>query len=105
MANKSVSNPHYLTRLGPNVCRRLERACLTAVSCPVRARAFKSLVEPGTDATGRRYPAIRPERPAQQTLLATLASLACRTAWGGTSTGPSSSAGVNALPAPPPSIA
>lgn len=76
VANKSLSNLHYLTRLGQHVCRRLERACLTAVSCPVRARAFKSLVEPGTDATGRRYPAIRPERPAQQALLATLLSLA-----------------------------
>jgi hypothetical protein len=76
VANKSLSNLPYLTRLGQNVCRRLERACLTAVSCPVRARAFKSLVEPGTDATGRRYPAIRPERPAQQALLATLLSLA-----------------------------
>jgi len=76
VANKSLSNLPYLTRLGQHVCRRLERACLTAVSCPVRARAFKSLVEPGTDASGRRYPAIRPERPAQQALLATLSSLA-----------------------------
>ena len=76
VANKSLSNLPYLTRLGQHVCRRLERACLTAVSCPVRARAFKSLVEPGTDASGRRYPAIRPERPAQQVLLATLSSLA-----------------------------
>jgi hypothetical protein len=76
VANKSLSNLAYLTPLGQHVCRRLERACLTAVSCPVRARAFKSLIEPGTDATGRRYPDIRPERPAQQALLATLASLA-----------------------------
>jgi hypothetical protein len=76
VANKSLSNLLYLTRLGQHVCRRLERACLTAVSCPVRARAFKSLGEPGTDASGRRYPAIRPERPAQQALLATLLSLA-----------------------------
>jgi hypothetical protein len=76
VANKSLSNLHYLTRLGHNVCKRLERACLTAVSCPVSARAYKSLVEPGTDAAGRRYPAIRPERPAQQALLATMLSLA-----------------------------
>ncbi len=76
VANKSLSNLHYLTRFGQNVCRRLERACLTAVSCPVSARAYKSLVEPGTDALGRRYPAIRPERPAQQDLLATILSLA-----------------------------
>lgn len=75
VANKSLSNLHYLTRLGQTVCRRLERTCLTAVSCPIRARAYKSLVEPGTDADGRRYPAIRPERPAQQALLATLFSL------------------------------
>jgi len=76
VANKSLSNLHFLTRLGQTVCRRLERTCLTAVSCPIRARAYKSLVEPGTDALGRRYPAIRPERPAQQALLATLFSLA-----------------------------
>jgi len=75
VANKSLSNLHYLTRLGQNICRRLERTCLTAVSCPVSARAYKTLVEPGTDASGRRYPAIRPERPAQQALLATLFSL------------------------------
>jgi hypothetical protein len=72
VANKSLSNLRYLTRLGQNVCRRLERTCLTAVSCPIRAGAYKALVEPGTDAAGRRYPAIRPERPAQQALLATL---------------------------------
>ena len=76
VANKSLSNLPYLTRLGQNVCRRLERTCLTAVSCPVSTRAYKSLVEPGTDAAGRRYPAIRPERPVQQALLATLFSLA-----------------------------
>jgi hypothetical protein len=75
VANKSLSNLHYLTRLGQNICRRLERTCLTAVSCPVSARAYKTLVEPGTDASGRRYPAIRPERPAQQALLATMFSL------------------------------
>jgi len=75
VANKSLSNLRYLTRLGQTICRRLERTCLTAVSCPVSARAYKSLVEPGTDATGRRYPAIRPERPAQQALLATIFSL------------------------------
>ncbi len=57
MANKSLSNLQYLTRLGQTVCRRLERSCLTAVSPPIRARAYKSLVEPGTDAAGRRYPA------------------------------------------------
>ncbi len=76
VANKSLSNLHYLTRLGQTVCRRLERTCLTAVSCPIRARAYKSLVEPGTDASGRRYPAIRPERPVQQALLTTICSLA-----------------------------
>ncbi len=76
VANKSLSNLHHLTRLGQNICRRLERTSLTAVSCPVSARAYKSLVEPGTDARGRRYPAIRPERPAQQALLATVFSLA-----------------------------
>lgn len=76
VANKSLSNLQYLTQVGRNICRRLERTCLTAVSCPVRARAYQALVEPGTDATGRRYPAIRPERPAQQALLATLLSLA-----------------------------
>ena len=76
VANKSLSNLRYLTRLGQTVCRRLERTCLTAVSCPIRAGAYHSLVEPGTDADGRRYPAIRPERPAQQALLATLFSLA-----------------------------
>jgi hypothetical protein len=75
VASKSLSNLHYLTRFGQNVCRRLERTCLTAVSCPVSAGAYKSLVEPGTDAFGRRYPAIRPERPAQQDLLATILSL------------------------------
>jgi hypothetical protein len=75
VANKSLSNLQDLTRLGQTVCRRLERTCLTAVSSPIRARAYKSLVEPGTDAAGRRYPAIRPERPAQQALLATLFSL------------------------------
>lgn len=75
VANKSLSNLRYLTRLGQIICRRLERTCLTAVSCPVSARAYKSLVEPGTDASGRRYPAIRPERPAQQALLATIFSL------------------------------
>ncbi len=76
VANKSLSNLHYLTRLGQNVCKRLERACLTAVSCPVSARAYTALVEPGTDASGRRYPAIRPERAAQQALLATMFSMA-----------------------------
>jgi hypothetical protein len=76
VANKSLSNLQYLTRLGQNICRRLERTCLTAVSCPVSARAYKALVEPGTDAAGRRYPAIRPERAAQQALLATMLSLA-----------------------------
>jgi hypothetical protein len=75
VASKSLSNLRYLTQLGQNVCKRLERTCLTAVSCPVSARAYKSLVEPGTDACGRRYPAIRPERPAQQALLATIFSL------------------------------
>jgi hypothetical protein len=75
VASKSLSNLRYLTLLGQNVCKRLERTCLTAVSCPVSARAYKSLVEPGTDACGRRYPAIRPERPAQQALLATIFSL------------------------------
>jgi len=75
VASKSLSNLRYLTHLGQNVCKRLERTCLTAVSCPVSARAYKSLVEPGTDAYGRRYPAIRPERPAQQALLATIFSL------------------------------
>ncbi len=75
VANKSLSNLQYLTRLGQNICRRLERTCLTAVSCPVSARAYKTLVEPGTDASGRRYPAIRPERAAQQALLATMFSL------------------------------
>jgi hypothetical protein len=76
VANKSLSNLRSLTRLGQQVCRRLERTCLTAVSCPVSTRAYKSLVEPGTDASGRRYPAIRPERPVQQALLATIFSLA-----------------------------
>jgi hypothetical protein len=76
VANKSLSNLHALTRLGQSVCKRLERTCLTAVSCPVSTRAFKSLVEPGTHASGRRYPAIRPERPVQQALLATIFSLA-----------------------------
>jgi len=76
VANKSLSNLRSLTRLGQQVCRRLERTCLTAVSCPVSTRAYKSLVEPGTDASGRRYPAIRPERPVQQALLATMFSLA-----------------------------
>ena len=75
VANKSLSNLHRLTRLGQAVCSRLERTCLTAVSCPVNARAYKSLVEPGTDASGRRYPAIRPERLGQQALLATIFSL------------------------------
>jgi hypothetical protein len=75
LPNKSLSNLHALTRLGQAVCTRLERACLTAVSAPACARAYKSLVEPGTDAHGRRYPAIRPERPAQQALLGTLLSL------------------------------
>jgi hypothetical protein len=75
VANKSLSNLHYLTRLGRNICRRLERTCLTAVSCPVSARAYKTLVEPGTDASGRRYPAIRPERSMQQAWLATIFSL------------------------------
>jgi hypothetical protein len=75
VASKSLSNLRYLFHLGQNVCKRLERTCLTAVSCPVSARAYKSLVEPGTDACGRRYPAIRPERPAQQALLATIFSL------------------------------
>ena len=75
VATKSLSNLRYLTQLGQNVCKRLERTCLTAVSCPISARAYKSLVEPGTDACGRRYPAIRPERPAQQALLATIFSL------------------------------
>ena len=75
VATKSLSNLRYLTHLGQNVCKRLERTCLTAVCCPVSARAYKSLVEPGTDACGRRYPAIRPERPAQQALLATIFSL------------------------------
>lgn len=75
VANKSLSNLRYLTHLGQNVCKRLERTCLTAGFCPVSARAYKSLVEPGTDACGRRYPAIRPERPAQQALLATIFSL------------------------------
>jgi hypothetical protein len=74
-ANKSLSNLRYLTRLGRNVCRRLERSSLAAVSCSVRAGTYKSLVEPGTDADGRPYPAIRPERPRQQALLATLLSL------------------------------
>jgi hypothetical protein len=76
VANKSLSNLHYLTQLGRNVCRRLERSCVTAVSCPVSSRAYHALIEPGTDAHGRRYPAIRPERPAQQALLATMCSLA-----------------------------
>jgi hypothetical protein len=76
VATKSLSNLHTLTRLGQEVCTRLERTCLTAVSCPVNARAYKSLVEPGTDASGRRYPAIRPERLGQQALLATIFSLA-----------------------------
>lgn len=76
VASKSLSNLHTLTRYGQNVCKRVERSCLTAVSCPVSAGAYKSLVEPGTDALGRRYPAIRPERPAQQDLLATILSLA-----------------------------
>jgi hypothetical protein len=76
VANKSLSNLHALTRLGQSVCKRLERTCLTAVSCPVSTRSFKSLVEPGTLASGRRYPAIRPERPVQQALLATMFSLA-----------------------------
>jgi len=75
VANKSLSNLHTLTRLGQDVCTRLERTCLTAVSCPVNARAYKSLVEPGTDASGRRYPAIRPEHLGQQALLATIFSL------------------------------
>jgi len=75
VANKSLSNLHTLTRLGQEVCTRLERTCLTAVSCPVNARAYKSLVEPGTDASGRRYPAIRPERLGQQALLTTIFSL------------------------------
>jgi len=75
VATKSLSNLRYLIHLGQNVCKRLERTCLTAVSCPVSARAYKSLVEPGTDACGRRYPAIRPERPAQQALLATIFSI------------------------------
>jgi hypothetical protein len=75
VANKSLSNLHTLTRLGQAVCTRLERTCLTAVFCPVNARAYKSLVEPGTDASGRRYPAIRPERLGQQALLATIFSL------------------------------
>ncbi len=75
VANKSLSNLHTLTRLGQDVCTRLERTCLTAVSCPVNARAYQSLVEPGTDASGRRYPAIRPERLGQQALLATIFSL------------------------------
>jgi hypothetical protein len=75
VATKSLSNLRYLTQLGQNVCKRLERTCLTAVSCSVSARAYKSVVEPGTDAFGRRYPAIRPERPAQQALLATIFSL------------------------------
>ena len=42
VANKSLSNLQYLTRLGQTVCRRLERTCLTAVSSPIRARAYKS---------------------------------------------------------------
>jgi hypothetical protein len=75
VVNKSLSNLHTLTRLGQDVCTRLERTCLTAVSCPVNARAYKSLVEPGTDASGRRYPAIRPEQLGQQALLATMFSL------------------------------
>ena len=75
VANKSLSNLQPLTQLGKRVCHRLEQACLTAVFSPVSARAYKSLVEPGTDALGRPYPAIRPERPAQQSLLATMLSL------------------------------
>jgi len=76
VANKSLSNLPTLTRLGQAVCKRLERTCLTAVSCPVSAGAYQALVEPGTHASGRRYPAIRPERPGQQALLATMFSLA-----------------------------
>ncbi len=76
VANKSLSNLPTLTRLGQAVCKRLERTCLTAVSCPVSAGAYQALVEPGTHASGRRYPAIRPERPVQQALLATIFSLA-----------------------------
>jgi len=71
VANKSLSNLPTLTRLGQAVCKRLERTCLTAVSCPVSTGAYQALVEPGTHASGRRYPAIRPERPGQQALLAT----------------------------------
>jgi hypothetical protein len=76
VATKSLSNLHTLTRMGQAVCKRLERTCLTAVSCPVRTGAYQALVEPGTHASGRRYPAIRPERPGQQALLATMFSLA-----------------------------
>lgn len=75
VANKSLSNLHALTRLGQTVCDRLERTCLTAVSCPVSTGTYTALVEPGTDASGRRYPAIRPEHPEQQALLATMFSL------------------------------
>jgi hypothetical protein len=76
VANKSLSNLPTLTRLGHAVCKRLEQTCLTAVSCPVSTGAYTALVEPGTHASGRHYPAIRPERPVQQALLATIFSLA-----------------------------
>jgi len=75
VASKSLSNVRYLVLAGQNASRRLQRAALTAVCCPVSAQGHKSLVETVEDAQGRRCSGIRPERPAQQALLACLLSL------------------------------
>jgi hypothetical protein len=76
VTKKSLANLAYLTKIGQYVCRRTEQTCLTAVSCSVSAACYKGLVEPCHDpSSGRIYPAIRPDRPATQALLATLLSL------------------------------
>jgi hypothetical protein len=76
VAKKSLGNIEYLTKLGQLVCQRLERSCLTAVTCGISAQGYYGLVESRHDASnGRVYSAIRPDHPAQQALLATLLSL------------------------------
>lgn len=74
-ASKSLSNLHYLVRVGQNASRRLQRTCITAVCSAVSAQGHKSLVETVEDAQGRRVSGIRADRPAQQVLLACLLSL------------------------------
>jgi hypothetical protein len=75
VASKSLSNLRYLVQVGQNATRRLQRTVLTSVCCPVSAQGHKSLVEPVKDAKGHRLSAIRPDRPAQQALLACLVFL------------------------------